>query len=87
MAISCVALLSSAAVIVSYHFMHPLVGCQDVVQCALIRDTLPVMDSGDARDSEHIYEPHNRTMHAAAQHYPEPIHMESLESAIRSFAD
>eukprot|EP00971_Amphidinium_carterae_P300543 5971608-Amphidinium_carterae.1 len=67
--------------------MHPLVGCQDVVHFALIRDTLSAMDLGDARGNEYSYEPPNRTMHVAAQYYPEPIHLEILESAIRSFAD
>eukprot|EP00971_Amphidinium_carterae_P160988 3192108-Amphidinium_carterae.1 len=48
MAICCVALLSLAAALDSYHFVHPLVGYQDVVYVALIRDTLPTMDIGDA---------------------------------------
>eukprot|EP00971_Amphidinium_carterae_P169977 3368044-Amphidinium_carterae.1 len=87
MAIYCVAMLSLAAVLDSYHIVYPLVGCQDVVHSALIRDTLPVMDFGETRDIEHICEPHNRTLHADTHHQLVPIPMEIIESAFRSLAD
>eukprot|EP00971_Amphidinium_carterae_P163962 3250780-Amphidinium_carterae.1 len=87
MAICSVAIFSLAAVLDSYHIVHPLVGCQDVVHSASIRDTLSVMASGDARDNEYIYEPYNRTMHADAHYHLVPTLMKLTESVIHSLAD